>query len=697
MKKIDKKSKIIALLLGLNAPVIPIYAADYTIDSSSTIQNNGIILDGDDLLTITKKGAISTSTNSNDAINTTGDNIVLINNGRIETLGSSSNAITGQSNTTITNSGIINTTGSSAKGIVLDDSAVVTNSGIIKTSSSNSDAILTGENSVVNNSGTITTLGSSSEGIRVDKNSSIYNSGTITTASEGILTTGDYVRIINSGTIFTSGSNSDGMDLESYNTVTNTGTITTSDDSSDGIYAKSDNIINHSGKITTSGDGSNGVRFQGNNNSITNNGSIKATGINSYGIGSDDTGSMIINNSGYIEATNTGSYAIFNDDADIIDTTLNLKSGSIILGDIDLGNNGGDTDIVNIYGGSPSASITIQNAEQINLLTSGLRIGNTVTTVDSTSEKANSRGLATLTNSIHNSINQRSFVTTTFIPGTGMPNQEQQPQSWVNTFAGMRKFGATHENTGYDYTQYGVSTGHEWEYQNTKMGITAGVAHSKEESDLLSFENKSNYIFAGVYGVFSIGQVKLSTNLLTGYSDLNKKRYVYDNTNGLETALSDTHNIFLSPSINLWTSYSFGERYEFRPSANLTYNIAYLDSYQESGTTQSNLTVDDRYTRSFSSKIQIAIAEKLDSDKELEIRAGFNARYSNDGTVNARLNGTSFDYAIEGDDSEYIFYTGANFKIAKKDSLVFVADLEIGTADRNEEYVNASLQLKFNF
>jgi len=697
VKKLDHSTKVILLTLGITVSVVPIYASDYTVESSSTTQNDGNLLDGDDSLAITSEGSISTAANSDDAVNMTGDNITIINQGVISTSGSSSDIINGNNNTTVTNSGTMSTTGSSAKGIVLDDYAVISNSGIIKTLSSNADAILIGENGVVNNSGNITTSGSGSEGISAEKNSKIYNSGTIKTASEAIHVRGDYGTIVNSGIIITSGTNSDGMDLDDFNTVINSGTISTTDDDSDAIYARSDNEIINSGKITTSGDDSNGIRLLGDNNSITNTGSIIAKGINSYGIGSDDVGTMIINNNGYIEATNTGSFAIYNDDAVVTNTTLNLNNGSRVLGAIDLGNNGGDTDTVNIYGGSPSAAITIENAEEINLFTSGVKVGNTVTTVDSTSEKSNSTGLATLTSSIHNSINQRRFFTTPSKLTAGFSYQERQSQTWVSTFAGIRKFAATNENTKYDYRQYGVSAGNEWDYKDAIVGITAGVANSKSESDLQSFENTSSHVFAGVYGVFNLGRAKLSTTILTGYGDNENKRYVYDNTNGLETATSDTQIIFLSPSVNLQATYRFSDGYEFRPSANLTYNIARVDGYKELGTTQSNFSIDDRYVKVFSSKLQVALAERFDSEEELEIRAGINARYSNDDNVDAVLNGTSFDYSIEGDNSVYGFYTGVNFKIAKTNNLEFIADVEIGASEHDEKYANASLKFEYIF
>jgi len=678
---------------------MPVYAADYRVDSLSTTQNDGNILDGDDSITITSNGSISTSANSDPAINMTGDDITIVNDGIISTTGSSSKAVVGLNQTTITNTGVISTTGSTAYGIDLDDNAVVNNSGTIQTLNSNSDAIIVRQNSIVNNTGTITTAGSGAEGIRADTQSKIYNSGLIETTSEGILTVGDFVTIVNSGVIKTSETNSDGIDIDNNNNVTNSGVISTVDNSSDAIFARSDNTIVNSGKITTAGDSSNGISFSGNNNVINNTGEIKVTGINSYAIGSNNDGTMVINNSGYIEAINTGSFAIYNDDVDVTDTTLNLNNGSRILGAIDLGNNGGDTDTVNVYGGGKSlpASITINNAEAINLYASGIIIGDTVTTVDATFEKSVSVGLASLSSSIHNTIYQRSSAKFQTKVSTDVLYQVQKPQAWISTFGEIRKFGETGENTAYEYKFYGVNTGYEWDYNNSTVGVVAGVASSKSESDLESFEYNSSHAFIGGYGVFNFGKLKLSTNLLAGYTDSENKRYILDNINGLETAVSATDSLFISPSINLMTSYEMGSGYELRPSASLTYHAAYIDDYKESGSSASNLNIDDRYLQGLSSKVQLAVTNNFNSKGKAEIRLGINTRHIDDDNVNATLNGSKFEYKTQGETSIYGIYAGANIRIIESENMAFMADIEIGSSKGDEEYINAGMKFNYNF
>jgi hypothetical protein len=697
LKKITQS--LVAWFLIFSLTNTFIYADEFSVDSPSTTQNDGNVLDGDDSLTITSNGSISTSANSDPAINMTGDNISIVNNGTISTTGSSSKAVVGLNYTTVTNTGVISTSVGTSYGIDLDDYAVVYNSGTIQTLSANSDAILVRENSIVTNTGTIITAGSGAEGIRVDEHSKIYNSGLIETTSEAILAVGDNVTIVNSGVIKTSQTNSDGIDIDNFNKLTNTGTISTVGTSSDAIFARSDNAIVNSGEILTSGTESNGISFSGNNNVIDNTGDIKVTGINSYAIGSNSDGSLVINNSGYIEGNNTGSYAVYNDDTDVTDTTLNLNNGSRILGKIDLGNNGGDTDTVNIYGGGKSlpASITINNAEAINLYASGVVIGDTVTTVDSTFEKSFSVGLVSLIHSVHNSIYKQNTRNLSSQATASNTNQTQASQTWVSAFGEIRNFSETDDNTAYEYQHFGVSTGYEWDQNNSRLGVMAGVASSSSESDSASFKQHSKHAFVGGYGVFNVGKLQLSTNLIAGYNDSDNERYILDNINGLETAFSDTNSVFISPSVSVMAKFKMGENYEIRPSANITYHATYIDGYKESGSTQSNLSVSDRYSQGLSSKVQLAIANHFSSEGKAEFRIGLNNRYIDDESVNAALNSAQFEYGIQGEEAIYGVYTGANLQLAKGDNLAFIADIELGSSKGSEEYVNASMKFHYSF
>ncbi len=133
-------------------------------------------------------------------------------------------------------------------------------------------------------------------------------------------------------------------------------------------------------------------------------GTISVTGEDSYGVAFSNN-SNTVNNAGLISATGTGTpYAIGMRD----NSTLNLLSGSRIIGPIDLDESTTDTnDTVSIYGGSPSAQTTFTGADTINFYGSGIVNGTTVTTVDPTINTAQGLAIATLSNSVHRTIAQR--------------------------------------------------------------------------------------------------------------------------------------------------------------------------------------------------------------------------------------------------------------------------------------------------
>ncbi|MCP3672180.1 MAG: autotransporter domain-containing protein [Gammaproteobacteria bacterium] len=549
-----KTSLPILVILSMLTPSQSVIAADYTIDTDVTTTNGGNTLDGNDTLTITSSGSISTS-------------------GAAAVLGTNSN--------TVNNDGSI--TAVNGHGFELDEYSVANNSGTINVSGTRKSGIYIKKHGSANNSGTILTSGERGHGINIDNYSSANNSGTILTSGEiayGIYMN-NHATLINSGSINTSGDKAHGIYVWQYSSVTNSGTITTSGDEAHGIKLDVYNTAINTGTITTSGSSSNGVVMRG-DTTFSNFGSVKVSGTNSYALGTDRAESITINNSGSVEATNTGSYAIYNDDAELADTTLNLKTGSTILGTIDLGNAGGDIDIVNIYGGSPSARLTILNAEQINLYGAGIVNGTTVTTVDATVPTAQGLASANLSNSVHGTVNQRMAYKPSLQPvqvaslglSSGVLLQQNEPTAWAQAFGGKRERDADGDVMAYGHSHYGVNFGYELDVQDRRVGLMAGFARSKVESDITSFDTETDNFYIGGYGHFDLGSVNLTASLIGGYNNYDHKRYVFDNINGLETASSDFDGTFLSPSVTVSAAYPLRDGFELRPSLNLAYNIA---------------------------------------------------------------------------------------------------------------------------
>jgi len=524
----------------------------------------------------------------------------------------------------------------------------------------------------------------------------IKNSGTITVGGDnGINSVGDDVTINSSGTI-TVGGDVGIYAADANATISNSGAITV--DGYVGINSAGANAtINNSGTIDVGNDL--GVYSYGANATISNSGTITAANNAIYSAGADAT----INNSGTIRATDVGGLAVRGDNNNV---TLNLLAGSQIIGGIDLGDNGGDNDTVNIYSGSASAVLDIQNVENINLIgVAGFVDGNTVVTADPTAEAASSVVLADVTSSVHNIVNQRTFIKSSFKPvqvasltlSPGMLFQEKKPVAWAQVFGGNADSDSQGSTLAYDSSHIGFTLGYEWDRNQTRLGVIGGVAHSSaESSDIASFKTESDSYYLGGYGIFTFDGFNVSTSVLAGYADNDNRRLVFDSVTGFETAEADFDSVFLSPSVTLSSAYTLADNLEFRPSASINYNMAWVDGYREKGTTNSNFKVDDRTLRVLTARAQLAAAYQFTSYSELEFRVGLSSRHSNDDDTDVSLAGNSFSYSNAGDENVDGRFAGVNLRIADQNNLTLAVDIEFG-GNSDEDYVNGQISLAYSF
>ena len=565
----------------------------------------------------------------------------------------------------------------------------------------------TGARVTITNSGSIV---AGDDGIDSDGDSvSITNSGSITAEDDGIYSAGDNGTIANSGTITAD----DGMTSDGENfTITNSGTITAEDY---GIYSDGDNgTITNSGNVTSEkvaiallGDNATitnsgsvtaehgGIAFNGDNATITNTGNITGE---FYGIYSGGN-SFTINNSGSIIG---GTAAVAKVDTKGI--TLNLLPGSQILGAIRLG--GGVNDTVNIYGGSVSATLTFVGTENINLLGLGVKSDNVVVSVDGTAEAARSVTLSNITGAIHGQITQRTaqrapLETAKDTSSTISPSlyfKQRKPTAWAQPFGGSfdRDAEGGAGALAYDHDFVGGNLGYEWDLEKARVGLFGGMVHSQTDSKIKSFSTDTEHFYIGGYGSRQLQSFFITTSLLAGYGTHDTERLVFDNLNGKQKAKSDFDSVFISPSLTIATAYKIYSHFELRPSVNLTYSIAWLDGYSESGTTLSNLKVDDREIQAFSSKLQGAAAYILNAYSEIELRVGVNSRNTFDGDTKFSALGGQSKFANIGDENVIGGFVGARLKVANSENISLIADVQLG-GNSNEDYLMGNLSLEYSF
>ncbi len=199
-----------ALYLGLGLPPVAL-AEDFTISGAAVTTNDGEVLDGDDTITVTETGSVTTAPNLQAGLSSTGSNNILTNRGAITTSGDFSdglfaNAGAGNSNT-LRNSGTVTTSGTGSEGLSINSAmSTLINSGAVTTSGTGAIGLLTdGNANTLENSGSVTTSGDNADGIRVDgAGSQVTNSGTVTTSGAGaaaLFSDGNGNIVTNSGSL----------------------------------------------------------------------------------------------------------------------------------------------------------------------------------------------------------------------------------------------------------------------------------------------------------------------------------------------------------------------------------------------------------------------------------------------------------------------------------------------------------------
>ena len=623
------------------------WAASFTIDSGETVTaTQTLSVDGDTGLIISG-GIIDTSgTNGRRAVSVAADNVDVTNNGSISCKRSvDCISINGnRTNVTVINNGSITASGTQGDGVAQNN----------------------GSNFIFINNGSISTSGTAGETvINFGDNGSITNNGTLTTtgAVQNVFTEGD------------------------GDQVTNNGIITAS--------------ANNASAIVVGFNGGSGI-----GSTITNNNTIRVTGSGSTGILMVNASGTTINNSGLISAEQSATAAI---DGSNNSETLNLLSGSQIIGTIDLDDG---TDTVNISGANNSSTLTLTDTEVIRLVNdNGLIVGTVATVVDPTGQSISSAVLSNTTLAIHNNVNQRlahhkplkPIQITTLELSSGMVFQERAPQIWGSAIGVRRTRGREGIALGYDHNYVGFTGGYELSFRKARMGLLGGFVKSRVKTKgdafgrLRSIDTDSDGFFAGAYSQYFLGKINLTTTLMAGYEDHNNDRAVVDNLNGFETAQADFGSFFVSPSFTLSSAYILNKNFELRPAATLAYSGGWYEDYAESGTTRSDLVVDDRDTHSLTGQLQLATAYTPYENSELELRMGAKVRYTDDSDISLSLAGTDFRVPNASDNSVYGCYIGMNLRIAFIDKINLIANLEQGIANGNESQTTAMLKIEGMF
>lgn len=656
------------------------------IDDAQTTTNGGATIDGDDSLTVTESGSITTV--NDNAIETTGDDNVIDMRGDLSTIGAGAHgfAITGNGN-------------------------VVTSFGTVTIGHVNSDGfVINGDANTITNSGLVTTVGDAFV-IQSGTGNTITNSGTIIAGSEAFEIESDGNTVINSGTLIVG---REAFDINSSgNTIINTADVTVDAAPAFDIDGgDNDNVIVNSGAITTTGNSSEAFEIGGERNFVTNSGAVRTEGVNAGGVDFLGIGNQnnTFENSGSIftlgtsaegievsgdqnTVTNSGSIVAVNSDTILVrnnadGTALNLLAPGFLGGAIDLRDSTNTT--VNIVTG-PSQSIfwTLDTDDPTDLAGNAPNLSGsvpffynaatqTVATFDPTLLASESQALGDLTRLLSRvglgavegfgaGFGSGSAGPLAYQPGESYPAGVQATERAIESDVGHR-FGRVwvtvlggqmdHDGGGttLDSTigHFGFAGGTTWQHTpGTTLSAMAGYVAGSNEADAVwapSFDHDTHTLFASLHGEHQLswgtfGSGALQFGLTAGYSQIDHNRFVNDNLAplGESWVSADYGGFFVSPELGFSTDFVLESGQTLTPNAGLRYAAQWLDGYTETGAVSpaANATVEDRFVGALEARAGLDVTRNF-AFGTLTGRIGYLGRWSTgDDGASITLNGVT--------------------------------------------------------
>ncbi|MGY8680477.1 autotransporter domain-containing protein [Bradyrhizobium sp. UFLA05-153] len=236
------------------------------------------------MLTVQPGASITVPSNGGIGINLNNGNTA-INNGALS-VGDSATGMSGNDNNSFINAGTITIGKQSYAIVVLGNNNTVSNTGAINSTAISRGIELDGTGNSATNSGTITLTGTNSVGITSGTGNTILNSGTITVGGGGTDGIGVYL--------------TDGSNFANTGTINAAGNATYFMGGLGVAVAGNGNTVTNSGTIVASGTSGTAVSFFGTGNTVVNNGTIKG-GANGFSLSSFGTTGNTITNNGKLD------------------------------------------------------------------------------------------------------------------------------------------------------------------------------------------------------------------------------------------------------------------------------------------------------------------------------------------------------------------------------------------------------------
>ncbi len=264
----------------------------------------------------------------------------------------------------------------------------------------------------------------------------------------------------------------------------------------------------------------------------------------------------------------------------------------------------------------------------------------------------------------------------------------------------MRGFGgASHDDySDASATHYGLALGVDHIFDQTRIGVMAGVGHLKSETEGHTSDADGDTAFGGVYLRQPLSGYMLDAAVIAGgiFSDTTREVNA-----GTETARGSYDGWFVSPELALSRAYALSQGWALTPRGSVRYTYGYFESYSENGSSM-NLSYDGRSAQAVQGVFELKLSRthRLDNGKvaTVSLSAGALDTYNlGDSDLNASLSGTDFSVSTLGDRNQVGGRLGldAELKLDARASMMAGFSASRYTDDSWAYAANAGFRLKF--
>ncbi|MEI8188111.1 MAG: autotransporter domain-containing protein [candidate division NC10 bacterium] len=307
----------------------------------------------------------------------------------------------------------------------------------------------------------------------------------------------------------------------------------------------------------------------------------------------------------------------------------------------------------------------------------------------------------------------RDFITSggerpILLAGTGSNLSGMMPPGMEDRFGlfvrGNAVFGnqrGTSEQTGYDFTNMGITVGSDYRFtRNFIAGLMLGMNTSRANSDNVGSTVTMDGYTAGTYGTYYEKGLFVDGQFSYGYASYdNTRRIVFPGIDRTATASPKGNQI----TAYIGTGYDLREKnWTFTPTASLQYIKLDIDSYTESGASAVNLDVSRQNIESLQSNVGGRISYTWQAGNALvipNIRASYGYEFLRDSkSITAQLAQGSSPFSIETispNRNFVILGTGVTVIAGNDMSFSINYNAQLGDNKYTAHSINAGLRILF--